>query len=125
MKFEVAKLRDIIKKNRQEHYEIFVEAQKGYRAEVVKQLERILDKARSGGKIETYLNLQVPINQTQDYDRIIAMLEMTSDSHIDLTQQEFAQYVMDQWNWKMNFLAANSNYSAKAVYALSRTPEAE
>jgi hypothetical protein len=35
---------------------------------------------------------------------------METREEIELTEQEFAQYVMDDWSWKGQFTATNSAY---------------
>jgi hypothetical protein len=44
---------------------------------------------------------------------------MSTDTVVELSEQEFRQYVMDDWSWKHNFLASNAMYSAAATRALS------
>lgn len=59
-------------------------------------------------------NLEAVENHTEDYDLILDMLEDTDDNFVELTQQEYKQYVKDQWNWRAGFKAANSVYSRLA-----------
>jgi hypothetical protein len=40
---------------------------------------------------------------------------MCTESHVELSEQEFGQYVMDDWAWKRQFLLSNSAYSATAA----------
>ncbi|MBA2774756.1 MAG: hypothetical protein H0U36_12045, partial [Nocardioidaceae bacterium] len=35
-----------------------------------------------------------------DYDRVLTMAEMSVEDVIELTADDFAMYVMDQWHWK-------------------------
>lgn len=96
--------------NRDNHKHTFEKALIGYREEVIKELEESLHNARIGKKIQTYISLEEPMNQTQDYDRVIAMLEMSEDQIIELTSQEFDHYVLDNWTWKEQFTISNSKY---------------
>jgi hypothetical protein len=118
MKFKVAELIDILTKNRQEHREIFLEAQAGYRQKAVEALEANLEAARNGKEIIQYLNLTVPVDQTSDYDRVLRMLTLTTDEEIELDEKHFANYVMDEWQWSQNFTTSNAFYSAKAASKL-------
>lgn len=106
----LSKLRD----NRKAHRAIFEEACEGYRKQVVAELTAMLDEAKSGKRIRRSVNLIEPIDQTKDYDRAIMMLEMSTDTIIEITQQEFAQYVMDDWSWKNQFTATNFTYMNNA-----------
>jgi len=107
-----------IKANRAAHTQIFEEALVNYRARVMKELESRLNDIRLGADIDTYINLPVPEDHTDDYDRIITMLEMHQDAQIEISENDFAMYVMDQWRWKDAFLLSNSAYSVTAARAL-------
>lgn len=37
-------------------------------------------------------------------------MEMETRSQIELTEEEFAQYVMDDWRWKGQFAATTASY---------------
>lgn len=101
-----------LKQNRETHLEIFLEAQKGYREAAIVALDKMLDDAKSGKRFQTTIRLVAPMNQTKDYDRVIAMMEMSIDDEIRLTEHEFQMYVLDQWDWKSLFSTSNRAYSA-------------
>lgn len=105
----------ILKQNREEHREIFLEAQEGYRAAAIKELDAMLSEAREGKRIRRSLSLVAPVDQTREYDNAIEMLEMSVDDKIEITEQDFRCYVKDEWNWKGQFLSSNAAYSAKAL----------
>lgn len=88
----------------------FEQAIEGYRAAVVKELDQMLEDAKAGRLIKRAIGLVEPQDHTGDYDRIITMLEMSVNDTIELTQQEFAQYVMDQWGWMQEFKTSASFY---------------
>ncbi len=104
----------VLKKNREEHREIFLEALKGFRQAALEALEERIAEARKGKKITLQFRLYEPKDQTKDYDRIIRMLEMSQDEIIELTEREFAHYVMDDWDWMDQFLHSNMGYSKAA-----------
>ena len=104
-------LLDTLKTNRAAHRLIFEEALEGFREEVIKQLEQSLADAKAGRKLRTYIALDEPMDQTRDYDRAIKMLEMSVDEEVDLTQQEFAQLVLDDWTWKHQFIETSTLYA--------------
>jgi hypothetical protein len=107
-------LLETVKANRQEHRKEFESACVGYRKEAIKHLEEMLDEAKQGKRIRRAIGLVEPMDQTKDYDRIIKMLEMSVDEDIELTQSEFAQYVMDDWAWKGQFISSVSTYNIKS-----------
>lgn len=104
----------IVETNRETHREIFIEAQKGFREEVIKQLDARLKDARDGKRINLLFTLPAPIDQTKDYDLAIQMLKMSVDDIVELDSMAFAQLVNDDWHWKQSFMAVNSTYSATA-----------
>lgn len=110
-----AELLAILQKNRAEHREIFLEAQEGYKKTVIAELEKALEEARSGKKITRGISFATPVDQTKDYDRAIRMIEMSTEDIIELTENDFAQYVMDDWSWKNTFAFSNAHYSRKAT----------
>ena len=40
------------------------------------------------------------------------MLELSVDDVITLSETEFDQLVMDEWNWKQSFVATSSFYKS-------------
>lgn len=113
----LVKRTELLKKvtnNREQHREIFLEAQEGYRKAVIKELDAMLGDAREGKPIRRTVQLVEPMDQTRDYDRVIAMLSMSVQDEIELGEENFAQYVLDDWSWKGRFLMSSSSYSDKA-----------
>ena len=99
-----------LQENRYEHRTLFLKAQEGYREEVIKELDRMLEEAKARKKIRRAISLAEPIDHTSDYDRAIKMLEMSVDDTIELSSAEFEMYVMDNWGWKELALLTNSSY---------------
>jgi len=99
-----------LKGNRDKHRDIFLEAQKEYRKQMVKELDQMLAEAREGKNFRRSVTLCEPVDYTADYDAAIAMLGMSVDEQIEISRQDFACFVMDDWSWKRNFLTTNSTY---------------
>lgn len=112
LKFDKQEVLNKLRANRANQEKIFLEAQEGFKEAVIRELELMLEAARKGKAISRYLNLVEPVNQLKDYDRAIAMLEMAIDKEIELDEKQFAQYMQDDWQWKQQFLVANSVYSS-------------
>lgn len=109
-----ADLQKKVQENRAKHQQIFEEACEGYQAEAEKLLEQHLRRVREGKRRVVNVMIPVPVNQLKDYDRVLAMLEMSVADEITLNAHEFSQYVMDEWSWKGQFLTSNSTYSGTA-----------
>lgn len=102
---KVQELLAIIERNREGHRNLFLEAQKEYREQVIQVLERNLQLAREGRPVPVSFHFNVPQDHTRDYDRVITMLRMHQGETIDIEETEFSQYVMDDWKWKNQFLS--------------------
>jgi hypothetical protein len=102
-----------IRKNREEHRGMFLEAQKGYRESVIEELDKMLADARTGKDYRVFVGLTAPSDHTKDYDRVIHMLEMSTADEVSVTERQFSQFVLDEWGWKGDFVATSANYINK------------
>lgn len=108
VRVKTSELVKILKSNRQKHVKEFDKARKEYRIALTNVLERIIKKAKAGEDVPHRIGLDKPKSYVEDYDRTIRMLELSTDKKVELTQQEFQQYVQDQWVWKRGFDFSNS-----------------
>lgn len=109
----VAKLLETLKTNRVQHEKDYADAKKGYIDTAREKLQELLAKLDAGEIIQPYLQLTVPESHLEDYDRSIMMLEWHVSTNIEVTVDEFAKYVQDNWDWKERWSASNSYYMAK------------
>ena len=91
MKFKKDQLLAIIRKNRQEHREIFKEACEGYQKRMMAHLQVMMDDVTNRRPVKHHISLVQPVDQTKEYDRAIKMLEMCVDETIELSGAEFCQ----------------------------------
>ena len=98
--------------NREAHREVFEEALEGFHRRLKAELDRRVRDLKAGRHINQYLGLPEPEDHTDDYDRILTMARMSVDDVLELTQEDFAMYVMDQWHWKGAFTETVSWYGA-------------
>lgn len=105
-------LLSILRKNKKNHRSVFIDAQKGYRAQVIAELDQMLDDARNGGRIRRAIELVEPQEHTKDYERVIRMLEMSTASTITVTEAQFRSYVMDEWDWRGAFIGSTVAYNS-------------
>lgn len=99
-----------LEKNRSQHRRTFDTAVEGYRARLLQELERRVHAVRRGRAVDVRVSLPEPEDHTEDYDRVLTMATMSVDEVIELTESDFAMYVMDQWHWKNAFTATTSRY---------------
>lgn len=111
VKVSVAVLFETLTENLQEHRNIFLKAQEKYRAAVIEALEQRLEAARNpDGKIDTAFYFAVPTDHSEDYQRILGMLKMCTEETIDLDEESYSQYVLDNWSWKRQWATTNASY---------------
>lgn len=113
----------VLKKNREQHVKDYLEACAGYKEAALAKIEDVSSelKARIGrlkdgqviALVALQFNLEVPKSFEKAYDQAIVMLEMSVDDTVTLEESEFAQYVMDDWEWKEQFTMSNRRYSNK------------
>lgn len=97
--------------NRDQHRTVFLEAVEGFREELLGILESRVDQVKAGNKVSLYIQIPEPEDHTADYDRVISMLSMHTDDIITIDSQDFARYVMDDWEWKRKWVETTSNYT--------------
>jgi len=109
------KLLSILRNNRKKHRAIFEEALEGYRRAVTAELEQALADARAKKRFLRVSSFVAPTDQTSEYDRAIRMLELSSDRSIRLSEEDFAHYVMDKWEWSLAFENNVATYLRKPM----------
>ena len=114
-----AELLTTLEANRAKHRQIFEEACDGYQKAVIKELEAQLKRAKEGIRQTMLISIPAPIDQTKEYDRAVAMLKMSVDKEVLLSELDFRCYVLDDWDWKQRFLASSRAYSRTAAMAFT------
>jgi hypothetical protein len=112
-------LLEVLKKNRAEHRDTFLAAQKGYRETVIKELDAQLARARSGDPfvLARIAQLATPQDYTDQYDKVIGMLTMDTADTVTLNEHEYTCYVQDEWGWGRQWAVANSAYTTSPKLA--------
>lgn len=106
-------LLEILRENRTTHKADYEDAYKGYLETCKEKLEELLEEFNAGKRETVQWNQTQPKNQVKEYDRVIRMLELSVDDEIELTAEEFANYVQDDWHWKESWSLSNSHYITK------------
>jgi len=110
-----------VQANRALHVREYQEACAGYKEKAIARIDEIAAELRDkianlkAGKVielvAVRFGLDAPRSYEKSYDQTIAMLEMSVDDEITLTDHEFAQYVLDDWEWQESFKTQTANYS--------------
>jgi len=99
-----------VRGNRDNHQNVLQTAQDGYHLRMERELERRLHDLRRGRRIDQYLALPEPEDHTEDYERVLTMAEMSVEDVVELSADDFATFVMDQWHWKQSFTDTTARY---------------
>ena len=111
------KLLEILNKNRAAHRAQFEEALIGYADACKEILQQRLDQIKAGKKISMSFHMPEPCDMTKEYDKIIAMLDISIDDEIELTQQEAQCYVLNDWSWMHMVSSSNVRYTKAGIDA--------
>jgi len=100
-----------LRENSTKHAADYKEAYAGFEAEFLKDAEKLLAQAKKGDYSKTTINHGPPADHSTDYNRVIKMMEMCTADEIIVTESQFSQYVLDEWNWMNAFNATKMRYS--------------
>ena len=101
---------EVLQKNRGRHGEVFEKSYKKFMRAVESELEGRLERIRRGKAVNLHIRLPEPKDMTDSYDRALQMLEMETRDEIELSEQEFQQFVQDDWTWKREFVSTAASY---------------
>jgi hypothetical protein len=104
------KLQEKVKANRDQHRGQYEKAIKGWRREAMRICQTAIEECEKGSLVTRIITEAPPQDHTKDYDRVLAMLEMSVDTELTLDQQTFRQYALDDWQWKEEWVGSNSKY---------------
>lgn len=102
-----------LESNRKAHIEAYEEAVTGYKKLAQERVGDALSALRAGEDVDLNFNLPKPKSYEKEYDRVIEMVKMSVETELELSAQEFAQFVMDDWGWKQTFAATTMMYTGR------------
>lgn len=105
-----SELLETLKKNREQHANDYKETRAAYEVAFVDELKKMLNKAVEKTEFVRTVDLVEPENHTREYDRNIRMLTMSVSETVVISEHEFSQFVLDEWNWKDRFTGTSEFY---------------
>ena len=99
--------------NRKTHkleYEVSI---RGWKEECIGKLEQLLQHIKDGALPDASIHIPQPDDHTKDYDLALKMLNMSVDNVVELTSEQFNQFINDDWEWKARWSASNMKYLGK------------
>lgn len=118
VKIDRSRLAKTVTANRQKHVEEYELALDGYKQQLANRLKDLTKQVRTAIAdqiLEVQVNtfdLPQPENHVSDYDTVLEMIDFSVDTEFVLTQQEFKQYVLDEWHWTAQLVSSNKFYAA-------------
>jgi len=98
-----------IKENKENHIKEFDKAVEAYREEALRQLRTQLERVEEGA-VDAKLDLITPVNNADNYDKIIEMFDWEVKDVVELQQDEFREYVQDETDFAVTARMSNSAY---------------
>lgn len=109
-KFE---LLNALNDNLAKHEAELSEAKADFQVALKKRLASMLKDVKAGKEINLNVGISPPPDNRKSYQRVIHMLGMSVAEQIQITEQQYANYVLDEWNWKGQFHAVTSAYKSR------------
>lgn len=103
-------LLEVLNKNKAQHEDDYKEAVEGYLRKAEEEVAKMWNRIKQGKLPKQSIKAVRPVEYLKEYDRAIAMLEMHSNTHIDLGAKAYMQFVEDEWNWKAHFVSNTLSY---------------
>jgi hypothetical protein len=111
IKVNKAELIKKIEENKKNHQKSYKKAVTAYKREALKQLKTLTKDVRDGD-LSISLDLTSPINNEENYDKIIDMFKWDVNEEVELDQNEFNEYVQDETEFARMAHFQNSLYVA-------------
>ena len=106
-------LLEALRKNREAHTAEYKEAYEGFKIAFIQECVKLLERAKEGKFDKQAIGLAAPMDHTKDYDRVIRMMEMCTAEEIIVSENQFSQYVLDEWNWQGQFKMSTAAYNGR------------
>jgi len=106
-----AELIAVITSNQLTHNQEYAEMMQAFKVEVATETKAMIEFNASREKdFRTSIDVREPMSHNDEYDRILSMLNMSVDDNITLSQEEYRQYVLDEWSWAGMFAMSKTRY---------------
>lgn len=110
-------LLDALETSLEDHRRDFVLAYEAFHKKAVENAEARLNSIKAGRKVTQevlWINMDIPTDHSEDYERTIEMLSWEIDDAVILTEVEFRQFVQNKWAWSDQFATSNIMYTGSA-----------
>lgn len=112
IKVKKKELLEKVKANKEKHVKEYEKAVIAYKLEALEQLNTLMVEAEKGER-QLRLNLVEPVDNSNNYDKIIKMFEWEVEDLVELSQDEFTEYILDENSFAERAFLSNSSYIGK------------
>ena len=112
-KIDKQELLGLVRANLAKHLKDYAEAVSDYKLAAVTLAKANLELAETSDldKIAEIKSMpSAPASYETEYNRAIRKLELSVDTVIEVDETTFNQLVLDEWNWKQQFIFSNAMY---------------
>ena len=111
----------ILETNLIKHALAYTEAIAGYRKATVVKLQKILTAIADGGEIPSNISPPTdrPESHVDDYKKVIGLLKLSAWECFELDEEEYDQYINDNWHWRNTFSSSCSSYASSSSLSSS------
>ncbi len=102
-----------LKENRAVHIEEYKDVYEAYRLQKIIQLESVLDRAKACMEFNLHFDGGEPVGHTDTFDAAIEMVQWSEEQVIELDQEDFRRYVLNDWDWVGRFKMHQTMYLGK------------
>lgn len=99
-----------ILENKKKHQEEYLEALQNFRKDVEQALKGRLERLESGDYKKMSFNMEAPVDNSGEYDKLVEMFKWEIKSEVDLSQGEFNEYIFDETAGAVYAKSINSTY---------------
>jgi hypothetical protein len=107
---EKSNLLDALRRNYSTHETEWEAAMVGYRKLLLLHLHKLIADVQEGRDIDHHIPMKKPRNHGKEYHCVIKMLEMSIASDITITEIQFRNFVLDEWQWTDEFKMSTQSY---------------
>ena len=102
---------ETIKKNLEIHITEYKEMHVLYSTKAIELTKKLLGQLeKDAAGVYLCVNLTEPKSSEESYNTALEMLELEVHDTVTISEQEFKQYIKDEWNWSHSFAISKTAY---------------
>lgn len=111
----IERLKETLNNNLIDHEELFNLAYEKYKEDYAKYVEEFASKVKQGDFKTVFNPPTKPISYAKKYKDVLSQLDFSSDDVIKLSDREFRNYILDEWDFSSAFYSAFTSVTGYQV----------